>query len=64
MNKKVHSSNKETFSCFFSSSSLCRDSFITVRAGIMGQISTLTLDGGAIGFLNVLLQRGDWLILI
>jgi hypothetical protein len=36
----------------------------TVRAGNLGQISTLTLDCGAIEFLNALLQRGDWLILI
>jgi hypothetical protein len=36
----------------------------TVRAGIMGQISTLTLVCGAMGFLSVLLQRRDWLILI
>ncbi len=36
----------------------------TVRAGIMGQISALTLDCGAMGFLSVLFQRRDWLILI
>jgi hypothetical protein len=36
----------------------------TVRAGNLGQISTLTLDCGAIGLSSVLLQRGDWLILI
>jgi hypothetical protein len=36
----------------------------TVRAGNLGQISTLTLDCGAIGFLSALLQRGNWLILI
>jgi hypothetical protein len=36
----------------------------TVRAGNLGQISSLTLDCGAIGFLRALLQRRDWLILI
>jgi hypothetical protein len=36
----------------------------TVRAGIMGQISTLTHDCGVIEFLRTLLSREDWLILI
>ncbi len=36
----------------------------TVRAGNLGQISTLTHDCGTMGSLNVLLQREDWLILI
>jgi hypothetical protein len=30
----------------------------TVRAGNLGQISTLMLDCGAIGFFSALLQRG------
>jgi hypothetical protein len=37
---------------------------INVRTGIMGQISILMLDCGAMGFSDVLLQKRDWLILI
>ncbi len=36
----------------------------TVRAGNLGQISTLTPDCGALGLLEVLLLREDWLIFI
>ncbi len=35
-----------------------------VRAGNLGQISTLTLDCGVIDSLRTLLSREDWLILI
>jgi hypothetical protein len=36
----------------------------TVRAGNLGQISTLTQDCDVIEFLRTLLSREDWLILI